>query len=593
MKRLLVFWSLVFFAARAAATVPGRVWGVSLTPLPSVPAAQQFRSIGEAAKFVRPGDTVMIHSGVYRESVTVSASGTTSLPIRFEAAPDAKVVVTGTDLVTGWQKEPGPDNIFSAAWPYSFLGYSHAHAHPDDDYDLLIGRVEQVFVENYPLHQVLRRDQLSRGTFFVDLDAKRLYAWSAGNQDLNSIPVEASTRDVLWHCAGDYVETRGLRFRDAASAAQQGAADFGGQGDVIRDCVFERASGQGADFHAPAQLVQDCIFRDNGQMGFSASGYTTEGAPGIRITGCLLQNNNTKGFSRDWEAGGSKVCFVRRMVIDHCRVLDNHGPGLWFDIGCDGCEVKNCLIEDNEDAGLFYEISYGLYAHDNVILGNGLFDRPGAWGAQAGICLSSSPGCTVERNLLIANREGFDFREQERTTPRIGAPKDSKEVAVWNHDETIRHNVLADNRDAQVWGWFDVLDERHWPRAMQTTGTLENPAGRCLETLSIVFAGNLYDNSDGQGLFHWGTAWGRHKYYDDLAAVHRELGLEQGSVVAPLRFADSLTDDFRLPPGSPALKMDCCPHGTVPGVEVGTQTVQASSTATSAVRAKAIANSTK
>ena len=35
---------------------------------------------------------------------------------------------------------------------------------------------------------------------------------------------------------------------------------------------------------------------------------------------------------------------------------------------------------------------------------------------------------------------------------------------MWNHDEVIRHNVFAYNRDAQVWGWFDREDERHWPR---------------------------------------------------------------------------------------------------------------------------------
>ena len=61
-----------------------------------------------------------------------------------------------------------------------------------------------------------------------------------------------------------------------------------------------------------------------------------------------------------------------------------------------------------------------------------------------GLCLSSSPACLIERNLLVANWEGFGFREQGRTTTRLGAKLGTPEEAVWNHDETVRHNVLAD-----------------------------------------------------------------------------------------------------------------------------------------------------
>src|SRR6516164_7961786 len=79
---------------------------------------------------------------------------------------------------------------------------------------------------------------------------------------------------------------------------------------------------------------------------------------------------------------------------------------------------------------------------------------------RLGISLSSSPDCVIERNLIFGNREGFNFREQHRTTPRIGDPK---ERAVWNHNEEIRRNIIACNRDAQVWGWFDLKDGRQWP----------------------------------------------------------------------------------------------------------------------------------
>lgn len=570
-----------FAAPRAGGRMPGRVFHVAPTALAAVPPDRQFRTVGEAAQAAAPGDTVLIHTGVYREGVVVGVSGTAAKPIRFEAAPAANVVVTGADRLTGWRKEPGPDNVFSIAWPYSFLG-GPTHAHPDDDYHTLIGRTEQVFVQSYPLHQVLRRGALGRGDFFADLDAKRLYVWSAGSEDLNAVPVEASTRAVLWQCKGDYVTLRGVRFRYAANAAQQGALQVGGRHDVVQDCVVERTNGSGATFDAPDITVERCTFQDNGQLGFGAAG-----ADRLLFTRCLVRNNNAKDFSRGWEAGGLKIVLSRHPVLDRCRILENRGAGVWFDIGNEGGEVRNCLIADNEDAGIFYEISFGLHAHDNVILGNGLADTPGAWGAQAGVCLSSSPGCLVERNLLVANREGFDFREQGRTTPRLGAQPGTPEEAVWNHDETIRHNVLADNRDAQTWGWFDVSDERHWPQAMQekkadggeaaqdqakdyiAKDKNGQPVGLSLEKLHLTFADNLYAAPDGQGLFHWGAAWRRSKRYDSLAAVRKELGLEQGSAVRPFAFADYPTRDFRVPAGSPALKMACYPQGDVPGVRLG------------------------
>ena len=163
----------------------------------------------------------------------------------------------------------------------------------------------------------------------------------------------------------------------------------------------------------------------------------------------------------------------RGVVLEKSQFVGNRGNGVWFDIGNEKCIVRNCLIADNEDAGIFYEISYGLHAHDNVIIGNGFAETPGAWGPAAGISLSSSPDCLIERNLIVGNREGFNFREQDRTTQRID---DEKETMVWNHDESIRHNVLALNRDAQVWGWFDVEDDRHWPAAMHEAGEKQRQA---------------------------------------------------------------------------------------------------------------------
>jgi hypothetical protein len=128
---------------------------------------------------------------------------------------------------------------------------------------------------------------------------------------------------------------------------------FGGSGDIAEDCVFERMNSSGAGFGAPDQVVRNCTFQDNGQLGFLAIR-----AHNLLFTGCTVRNNNTKGFNRQWEAGGDKIVLSRGVVLEKSRFVANHGSGIWFDIGNENCTVRNCLIADNEDAGLFYEISY-------------------------------------------------------------------------------------------------------------------------------------------------------------------------------------------------------------------------------------------
>lgn len=560
--------AFVLVALAATAAAGSRTIHVAPDPLPGLDGAAQARTISEAAQRVQPGDTVVIHFGVYRETVIVQASGTADRPIRFEAAQGETVVITGADELRDWRKEAGDGGVFSTAWPHRFNAWTKSGAHPDDAFHQTIGRCEQVFLQGYPLLQVLDRDRVAPGTFHVDLAEKRLYVCPANGADLAAGKgrVEASVRQVLWHSKGAHVHLRGLRFRYAANMAQRGAAIFEGAHGLIEDCVFERTNSSGAAFWAPNLVVRRCTFQDNGQLGFSA-----KNAHGLLMSQCLVRNNNTKGFNRQWEAGGNKIVLSRGVVLERCRFVDNRGVGVWFDIGNERCTVRNCFIAGNEDAGIFYEISYGLHAHDNVIVGNGLADTPGMWGAAAGISLSSSQGCLVERNLLIGNREGLSLREQPRTTPLID---DRKERPIWTANQTIRNNVMADNRDAQVWGWFDVADGRHWPAAMQSPeekqGDAGEPAGLSLEKLKVAFEGNVYAAQPGRGLFNWGVAWKRHAKYADLERLRRELAIDTGSVAEPFVYGDYPACDFRVPADSPAVKLGCYPRGEVPGALLGT-----------------------
>jgi len=378
-------------------------------------------------------------------------------------------------------------------------------------------------------------------------------------------------RQEILRVEADYVEVRGFRFRFAANMAQHGAVVMAGSHDVLEDCVIQDMNSSGATFEGQYPVIRRCTFRDNGQIGFGANG-----AHQLLFTECLVENNNTKGFDRGWEAGGDKLVLSRDAILERSRFIRNRGNGIWFDIGNEHCTVRQCLIADNEDSGIFDEISYALHAHDNIIVGNGFAATPGAWGAQAGISLSSSPESVLERNLIVGNREGFNFREQTRTTPRIYS---QKEVPVWNHDELIRHNTIAFNRDAQIWGWFDMKDGRQWPSTTRGGGRLHGgeitttpeqgerePAALSLEQLRLRFEENVYFAAPGQGWFEWGVSWGQHKSYPTLKDFQAELGIDTGSRVVDPNFSNLAARDYRLSKQLMDKLEQNYPRGPVPGV---------------------------
>ncbi|MGW1465748.1 right-handed parallel beta-helix repeat-containing protein [Streptomyces sp. NPDC002308] len=72
-------------------------------------AGQAFQHIQRCADVMGPGDTCLIQSGTYAETVVPARSGTAALPITYRAAPGAKVTLSGTAPVQGFTPVTGAD----------------------------------------------------------------------------------------------------------------------------------------------------------------------------------------------------------------------------------------------------------------------------------------------------------------------------------------------------------------------------------------------------------------------------------------------------------------------------------------------------
>ncbi|WP_326570029.1 carbohydrate-binding protein [Actinacidiphila glaucinigra] len=78
-----------------------------------------FRTVQKCAATAVAGDTCVIASGTYRETVTPAHSGTPSARITFRAADGANVVIDGSDPVTNWSAVSASDlSALQAADPF-------------------------------------------------------------------------------------------------------------------------------------------------------------------------------------------------------------------------------------------------------------------------------------------------------------------------------------------------------------------------------------------------------------------------------------------------------------------------------------------
>jgi parallel beta-helix repeat protein len=516
-------------------------------------ARQPWKTLARATRHLLPGDIVLVHAGVYRETLAIRNSGTASAPITLRAAEGEQPVISGADEVRNWVRVPGQDPIYRTLWDHVFaIDWHDGQPVRVHGAEAPVGRAEQAFWWGKPLRMVMRREQLAPDTFFIDDGGKVLYAWfpeepSRGGAELSTRQLLCESRssapDQNREVSARFISLQGLTFRYAANFAQRGGVNIAGGHWRVEDCVFEKMNGPGASITGSDHVLRRCTFRENGQLGFGASR-----AHRLRVEQCRLLRNNVKGFSSGWEAGGCKITMSRGAVMDRCVARDNAGPGFWYDIGNESSLVQNCFAANNE-VGLMYEISYGLTARNNLMVGNG-DPRGPAWGT-GGIMVSSSPGCLLEHNLCSGNRDGIAFREQDRTTPRIDARPGAEEEPVFCARETVRQNLLAFNEGYQLAFWFDTRFFGPHPSGADTRAPLgANPASR-----GFTLTDNLLFAAPDQGMLLYGAPWRSGSVHPlTLGGFEQATGIPASGRIADPLFRDAAAGDFSLRSESPAIK---------------------------------------
>ena len=377
---------------------------VTISPGQSIQAVVNDEPIGAA---------ICLKSGVHRSRSIRPKHGQ-----RFFGEPRA--ILNGTVII---DKFTADGTHWTAVWPAAlFRRYGKCiEDSPQCNFP------EAVFIDDKPLVQALSRDAVAPGRFYIDYNTRRLFL---GNDPSNH-KIEVTAVDFAIKGPAKNVVIENLIVEKYASPAQHGAiyAAYGSSGWTIRNCEVRLNSGAGIEVSGGG-IVEGSSVHHNGQTGIVGT------KNNIRIQGNDIWANNIYGYDYGWEAGGIKIARSQFVTFHANHVYDNVGPGIWCDIDCRDVVYTENSVENNHDAGIFFEISYGATIRNNTLRRNGIGRRDWFWGAD--IQIAGSEDVLIENNHLTVGEGGCGIMliDQGRQNEKGGTYK-TQNVRAYRNQMTF------------------------------------------------------------------------------------------------------------------------------------------------------------
>jgi hypothetical protein len=351
-------------------------------------SARPFRSIRCAVAAATKGSTVVVNSGVYRESL-----GTVSVPMTIEAAPHANVVLSGADVVNGWSAVSGGWVHHNWTVQFCHTCYDSRALDPAHPY---AGLPDMAFVNGKPLAQVGARKALGPGTFYVDYAAHDLYIGNNPTGPHTVVEAAARVTAALFAKGAAGSAVRGIQFEDYApdweTTVNPAMVLDEAPNMTFANDVFTGSASRGLSVYASGTHVVASAFVANGFTGFHA-----DKADHLVFDGNLVEGNNTEkwwpGFSPVASVSGVKIATSYHVLIEHNVVNDNDGNGIWFDVSSYDANVVDNVAANNFRHGIYIEITGTAVVASNVSVGNG----------QTGLKLSDATSARVYNNTLAGN----------------------------------------------------------------------------------------------------------------------------------------------------------------------------------------------
>jgi len=391
-------------------------------------ASKPFRTISIAAQAAEPGDIIIVHEGTYRERVTPPRGGVSdSKRIVYQAAKGERVVIKGSEVVTGWTHVR--DGVWKVTIANTFFGdYNPYKDIITGDWFDRLGRdhhTGEVYLNGKSLFEKASLDEVmdpKPHPMAVDKEAS-LYTWycRSGEKDTtiwanfheynpNNELVEINVRDACFYPdtpGRNYITVRGFQMSQAATQWAPPTAEQIGligtrwsKGWIIENNVIsdskctgvtlgkDRKSGHNVCAKDPSkggvqhynevivralqngwskETIGSHIVRNNTIFNCEQAGICGSlGAVFSQITDNYIHDIWTKRQFEGDEIAGIKIHASIDMLIKNNRI-QNTGKGIWMDWMSQGTRITDNLCYKNILQDFYSEVNHGPYIVNNNI----------------------------------------------------------------------------------------------------------------------------------------------------------------------------------------------------------------------------------
>ena len=408
-----------------------------------------FKTIQEAACEARPGDTVLVAPGIYREAVDPIHAGTADLRITYRSAQPGQAHITGSEPVKIWVNIKG--SIWKAAIPNGIFGdYNPFTTLISGDWFIasMIAHTGDVFLNEKSMYEVTSLDDVkspvksdlswdpdfSLYTWYTEQDVPNdqtiLYA-NFQDKDPNQENVEISVRRNCFYPSREgigYITLSGFKISQAATqwapptAYQEGmVGPHWSKGWIIEDCEIYEAKCSGISLGKYLQPEND-----NKWLKWKyKDGTQTE-------RDCICQASY-EGWDR--EHIGSHI--IRRCNIHHCGQtgIVGHLGGIFSII------EDNHIHHINNKQNLAGAEIGGIKMHAAIDV---IIRRNHIHNCTRGIWLDwQAQGTRVTGNVFHHNCLPFDFTDCEKVYNCVG---EDLFIEVSHGPTLVDHNLLLSDR---------------------------------------------------------------------------------------------------------------------------------------------------
>ena len=337
--------------------------GTASAPLHTIQAAINVANTRNQQKIAT---TIVVNPGVYREAINIgSFSGQTTAPLAIQASTTGSSIISGSDVLTGWQQVSGHPGTYWHSWNYNFGQCAIPYGWPSS-IPTISRRTEMVFVNSNPLTQVLSESQLRPGTFYVDEATNQILITPPSGTNVWTSTIEAAVRPLVFSISGrNNVTVSGLTFRHANSCINQAAAIVSGSSNVyVHQIQAVWNNWGGFQLSGDTNVtVTNSIASHNGGVGFM-------GGRSVNTTFSYNESdfNNWRGAEGafyDWGMGGAKMFQLHTATVQDHYSYGNQAQGLWFDTDNKNITVNNVTVSGSAGAALQLEANEGPITVEN------------------------------------------------------------------------------------------------------------------------------------------------------------------------------------------------------------------------------------